>query len=207
MSRGSCVIKGDKQGLSLCIPEGVEIAQVVEELRARLSASKDFFQGASVRIQKSSQELNPEERGRLEQVVEEFGMELREDNTELTASTVEEATEPVAEGTLLVRRTVRSGQKIHYQGNIVVLGDVNPGGELVCSGDILVLGALRGVAHAGINGNSEAVVFAFRLEPTQLRIAQYISRAPDEKVPHPTGPEIAQVIDNLIQIRAYNHQF
>lgn len=105
--------------------------------------------------------------------------------------------------TLLLRRTLRSGQKIHYYGNVVVFGDVNPGAEILCSGDILVLGALRGVAHAGYEGNSEATVFALCLEPTQLRIANYISRSPDEKLPHPTGPELARVTENVIQISAY----
>src|SRR5205807_10098403 len=31
--------------------------------------------------------------------------------------------------TLLIRRTIRSGQAIHHPSNIVILGDVNPGAE------------------------------------------------------------------------------
>ena len=49
------------------------------------------------------------------------------------------------------------------------------------------------------------MVFAFRLEPTQLRIAHYISRSPDEKQPQPLGPEVARVVDNMIQISPYTH--
>ncbi|HBN97146.1 MAG TPA: septum site-determining protein MinC, partial [Firmicutes bacterium] len=104
-----------------------------------------------------------------------------------------------------VRRTIRSGQRLHYDGNVVVMGDVNPGAEIVCTGDILVLGSLRGVAHAGVEGKVDATVFAFRLEPTQLRIAHVISRAPDEKLPQPSGPEIARVVENSIQLSVYNH--
>jgi septum site-determining protein MinC len=59
------------------------------------------------------------------------------------------------------------------------------------------------VAHAGANGNTRAIVAAFRLEPTQLRIAHYISRAPDGEVIHPSGPEVALVRDECIQIEAY----
>src|SRR5690606_16549171 len=73
------------------------------------------------------------------------------------------------EQTLLVRRTIRSGQRIDYHGNVVVMGDVNAGAVVTCTGDIVVLGSLRGLAHAGAEGNDEAVVVAFRLEPTQLR--------------------------------------
>jgi len=106
---------------------------------------------------------------------------------------------------LLVRRTIRSGQSLHYDGNVVVLGDVNPGAEIVCSGDILVLGSLRGVAHAGAEGATGATVFAFRLEPTQLRIAHLISRAPDGQVPRPSVPEIARIVKNMIEVSIYNH--
>jgi len=117
----------------------------------------------------------------------------------------EETPEVVEDTTLLVRRTIRSGQRLHYDGNVVIMGDVNPGAEVVCTGDILVLGALRGVAHAGAEGKVDATVFAFRLEPTQLRIAHVISRAPDEKSPRPSGPEIARVVANSVQLSMYSH--
>ncbi|MBC7106160.1 MAG: septum site-determining protein MinC, partial [Firmicutes bacterium] len=77
----------------------------------------------------------------------------------------------VDDQTILVRRTLRSGQRLCYNGNVVILGDVNPGAEVVAAGNVIVMGVLRGVVHAGANGNEEAVVLAFRLRPTQLRIA------------------------------------
>jgi septum site-determining protein MinC len=85
--------------------------------------------------------------------------------------------EPVAIGpsTLYHRGTVRGGQALHNLGNIVVVGDVNPGAELVASGDIIVFGALRGVAHAGAQGDANARVIALELAPTQLRIATLIA--------------------------------
>ena len=74
---------------------------------------------------------------------------------------------------------------------------------VTCTGDIIVLGALRGLAHAGAEGDEKAIVMAFRLEPTQLRIAHHISRAPDEAGPRPEGPEIARVKNDMILIEAY----
>lgn len=106
--------------------------------------------------------------------------------------------------TLLIRRTLRSGQSIAFDGNVVILGDVNAGAVVTCSGDIIVLGALRGVAHAGAEGNTEAVVIAFRLEPTQLRIAGHISRAPDGEYIRPLGPEVARIKDGSIQVETYS---
>ncbi|MEW6228235.1 MAG: septum site-determining protein MinC, partial [Bacillota bacterium] len=75
--------------------------------------------------------------------------------------------------TLLVRRTLRSGQRVAFAGNVVVLGDVNAGAEVAAGGDIVVVGALRGVAHAGTPDNKRAIVVALRLTPTQLRIADF----------------------------------
>jgi septum site-determining protein MinC len=73
------------------------------------------------------------------------------------------------------RGTVRGGQTLQQVGNIVVVGDVNPGAELVASGDIVVFGVLRGIAHAGAQGDRAARVAAIELAPTQLRIATHIA--------------------------------
>lgn len=107
------------------------------------------------------------------------------------------------EQTILVQRTIRSGQRVYYPGNVVVLGDVNPGGEVVAGGNIIVMGSFRGVAHAGAMGNENAVVAALRLEPSQLRIAGYITRAPEGDFSSPQQPEIARVQDGIVIIEQY----
>ncbi|GAK55868.1 probable septum site-determining protein minC [Candidatus Vecturithrix granuli] len=78
------------------------------------------------------------------------------------------------------RGTVRSGQTLEYPGNIVILGDINPGAYVIASGDIIVMGRLQGVVHAGAEGEERAVVIGASFTPSQLRIAQYIGRSPDE---------------------------
>lgn len=102
-------------------------------------------------------------------------------------------------GTLLHKGTLRSGQRITYGGNVVVVGDINPGAEVEASGDIAVMGTLRGVARAGAQGDEGAVVVAFRLEPTQLRIADVIGRSPEEGSPV-LEPEVARLKDGMIVI-------
>ncbi len=103
--------------------------------------------------------------------------------------------------TLLIRRTLRSGQRVHFRGNVVVVGDVNPGAEITAGGDIIVMGWLRGVAHAGAYGDERAIVSAFRLEPTQLRIAHLIGRAPDDvEESAPKVPEFAEVREGHLVI-------
>ncbi|WP_227767853.1 septum site-determining protein MinC [Zhaonella formicivorans] len=108
------------------------------------------------------------------------------------------------ENTILIQRTIRSGQSIRYPGNVVVMGDVNPGGEIVAGGNIIVMGHLRGVAHAGATGSEKAVVAAFRLQPTQLRIANHITRAPDGEEIKPDQPEIARIQNGVVVIEKYH---
>ena len=93
---------------------------------------------------------------------------------------------------LYMQMTVRSGIEIRHPGTIVVLGDVNPGGIVIADGDILVWGRLRGIAHAGAKGNRECQIMALQMEPTQLRIADAVARAPEKSLTQ-FYPEVAYV--------------
>ncbi len=106
----------------------------------------------------------------------------------------------LANGALAVRKNIRSGQKVAYDGTLIVFGDVNAGAELVATGHILVLGTLRGVAHAGCQGDKNAIVYATQLCSLQLRIADMIARAPDGESTERRVPEIARIIDNYLVI-------
>ncbi len=116
------------------------------------------------------------------------------------AVTLPQPTRPLAVGvsTLYHRGTLRGGQALHNLGNLVVVGDVNPGAELIASGDIVVFGALRGVAHAGAQGDRAARVIALELAPTQLRIATLI--ATSDAGTRPRGPEHASIVDERILV-------
>jgi septum site-determining protein MinC len=203
------VLKGDKHGVSILIREGIDLATALEELRQKIAPAKEFFAGASVRVAIGSRELEPDDRVALEQTVSELGFTLMQPiertihRGSVSVPLSMEQKEQPETATLLYKRTLRSGQRIDYDGNVVVLGDVNPGAMITCSGDIVIMGTLRGIAHAGAQGDTRAAVVAFRLEPTQLRIAHLITRAPDDEVKHPLGPEVALVKDDCIQIEAY----
>ncbi len=108
------------------------------------------------------------------------------------------------ENTILVQRTLRSGQSIEYDGNIVILGDVNPGAEVIATGDVIVMGSLRGVVHAGAAGDVRSAVVAFSLQPTQLRIANHITRAPDEEVSTRFFPEVASLKNGVVTIETFH---
>ena len=109
--------------------------------------------------------------------------------------------------TILVQRTLRSGQNVHYDGNVVVMGDVNPGAEIVASGHVLVMGSLRGLVHAGAAGEEGVTITALHLAPTQLRIATHITRPPDGNADEETRlPETARIKDEVVIIEEYQPQ-
>lgn len=76
---------------------------------------------------------------------------------------------------------VRSGQIIQAPGDIIVIGDVNPNGKIEAGGNIFVLGKLKGMAHAGVGGNREAIIAASWFEPTHVYIADVIEVMSNEK--------------------------
>ena len=63
---------------------------------------------------------------------------------------------------------------------MLLIGDVNPGGTVI-AGEYFVVGSLRGIAHAGYYGDSDAVIAASVMNPMQLRISDVAMRAPEEK--------------------------
>lgn len=106
--------------------------------------------------------------------------------------------------TKLFKETLRSGQYLGSPGNLVIIGDVHQGAEVVAYGDILVLGSLQGIAHAGAEGDEKALIWALQFQPTQVRIADHITRPPDEeKKPGGIYPEVAFIKDGLVTIKAY----
>ncbi len=100
---------------------------------------------------------------------------------------------------LYLQTTLRSGNEVRHPGSVVILGDLNPGSAVIADGDILVWGRLRGMAHAGAAGNRQCQIMALQMEPTQLRVAELVARAP-ENPPTYFYPEVAYIKDDRIQI-------
>ncbi|AFY67947.1 septum site-determining protein MinC [Geitlerinema sp. PCC 7407] len=100
---------------------------------------------------------------------------------------------------LYLQTTLRSGAEVRHPGTVIICGDINPGSSVVADGDILIWGRLRGIAHAGAAGNTRCRIMALQMEPTQIRIADYVARAP-ENPPAQYYPEVAYVTPDGIRI-------
>jgi septum site-determining protein MinC len=95
--------------------------------------------------------------------------------------------------TRVIQKPLRSGQQVYAKGgDLVVLAVVNVGAEVIADGHIHVYAPLRGRAIAGARGNTEARIFASRMEPQLLSIAG-IYRTTESELPADVLGKAAQV--------------
>jgi septum site-determining protein MinC len=207
---GEPVIKGSREGLRIIFPIPHSFSEALDALAANLAGAGGFFEGARSLLE-PSRELTDPEMAQLRDLLAQYGLELSQIRLTAARAKEKEVKErdqrpsavtardfPKGEQALMIRNTVRSGQKIQSSGSITV----NPGAEIIAAGDILVFGALKGTAHAGSSGDRKAVVAALTLRPVQLRIAELIVRAPD-KDSGANVPEIARIRNNAIVVEPY----
>ncbi len=209
-------LKGTQQGIRLK-PQTENWSEMMTALKYALNDADAFFRGGRVIAELGARSLSQEQLLALRALLDEHEMELwailSEDPAtihltrsygirtrlpkERTSATQEQPASQPECNALFLQRTFRSGQSIQHPGHIVIFGDVNPGAEIVAGGNVVVWGKVRGMIHAGALGDDKAVVCALDLAPSQLRIAGYISRAPDERQ-HQPQPEVAKVSQNRI---------
>jgi septum site-determining protein MinC len=208
-------IKGIRDGLLITL-EGASWPELVDALIKNVDERSSFFQGARVVLNVGLNELRVAELSAMRDKLSERGITLwailsESPVTETTAQNLGLATriskpQPVdfkAEVDVLpedtakwLRGPIRSGGRILFEGNVIVFGDVNPGAEIIAGGSVIVWGRLRGVVHAGAQGNENAVVCALELVPTQLRIAGDIAVSPKKQ--GKSQPEVASLKDGQL---------
>ncbi len=224
MSENTVTFKGTVNGLTIIIKPEAGFEEVVDSMRLKIESAGKFFRGAKLAVRYRGRVLNETEKSQLHELLKrESGATILSFDEEIVDnSSVSPKSNPsssernnqikkymffkgIEEGkTKFYRGTVRSGQLITFDGNLVILGDVNPGAVIEATGNIVVMGLLRGVVHAGSDGNKEAIVAALGLNPTQLRIADIITRPPDEKGAGANQvPELAYVKGDMLFVERF----
>ncbi|BFH61172.1 MULTISPECIES: septum site-determining protein MinC [Paenibacillus] len=190
-------IKGIKDGLVFLLDDECEYEELLGELRYKLEHShQNILTGPIIHVdvKMGSRKITAEQKQDILDILKQKGNLLIR-SVESPDSEPEQAPAYV-----IMTGMVRSGQVLNHDGDLLFLGDVNPGGSILCTGDIYILGALRGMAHAGTKGNEEAIIAASHFAPTQLRIAQQISRPPDEWEMRETSMEFAFLQNGAMRI-------
>lgn len=216
--------------------------EILSGLTERLNQSASFFYHSSVALDTGTRPVTEGELSQVARVLSEHAMTLglvrtASERTFQAAlaigmaatleapdgSTMAEASragsnlapKPGEEaGYFVFRGYLRSGHRLQRTEHILVLGDINPGAEVISDGDVMVWGRLRGVVHAGAQGNRRALVAALDLEPTQLRIADLFVQGADPKPGQPgrffwrrsqhKRPEIARWIQGQIVVEEWD---
>ncbi|MYL44907.1 septum site-determining protein MinC [Virgibacillus halodenitrificans] len=174
-------IKGTRDGLTLFIDEVCSYDLVVNELHATIAESspKENEPVVSVKVQLGNRFLTEQQKKELTDIITKDHRFIVE-SIESSVIRREEALRWKEHSDIqAVSRVIRSGQVLEVTGDLLLIGDVNPGGKVVATGNIYIMGNLHGIAHAGSIGDRQAFIAASFMKPNQLRIADYISRAPD----------------------------
>lgn len=175
-------IKGTKDGLTLHLNNDCSFDELKKELDEKLSTgllTNEDHALIPVKLETGYRYLTDTQQDELKELVrKKKHLVVEEINSQVI--TKEEAEKQQEEnGIVTIAKIVRSGQVVEVAGNLLLIGDVNPGGTVKAGGNIFVMGALKGIAHAGCNGNDQAVIAASRMKPSQLRISDCLNRAPD----------------------------
>ncbi|WP_062104558.1 septum site-determining protein MinC [Bacillus niameyensis] len=181
-NRQNVMIKGTKNGLSLQLNDQCSYEALLLELKDKLSELQGVDVDSpliSVRILTGNRFLTNEQQEQLKESIRNM-KNLVVDEIVSNVIPKEEAQRLIDEQEVTsIATIVRSGQILEVPGDLLLVGDVNPGGTVRAVGNIFIMGALKGIAHAGFSGRSDAVIVASFMTPSQLRIADSISRAPD----------------------------
>jgi septum site-determining protein MinC len=180
--RQNVTIKGTKEGLVLHLDDSCSYEELKRELDHKLSANsrtQDERHLTSVKVEIGNRYLTESQREELKELIRQK-KNFVVDDIESNVITKEEAEQLMAKNDpMTVSRIIRSGQVLEVPGDLLLIGDVNPGGTVIAGGNIFIMGTLKGVAHAGFFGNSQAVIAASSMKPSQLRISDCLNRAPD----------------------------
>lgn len=172
------MIKGVKDGLLFLLDDQCDFDVIIEELKHKIEKThQQLLSGPLIHItiKLGNRTISEEQSKQLTEIIRSQGNLI----IHAIDSNVPAVSKAHAELKVL-SAIVRAGQEIEYDGDLLLLGDVHPGGVLRSTGDIYVLGALRGTAYAGIKGRTESIIAASVLRPTQMKIANILSKPLDE---------------------------
>jgi len=185
------ILKGRKDGITISLDSAMPFSELKEHFQRRVEGTKQFFEGAKSNVTFTGRSLSDEEEKVLLDIITaettldvpyvEQGQEDQPVNLSFVNDTSPAHLPHNVHSTSYHQGGLRSGQSIRFSGSVVVIGDVNPGSEIVAEGHIIVLGALKGLVHAGCNGDESCFVTGLSFAPTQLRIANIITYIPADK--------------------------
>ena len=199
----SIIFKVTEKGISIIFSDEISFEEIKEVFIKKVNASSSFFNGVTKNIILKGRNFSEKEEIEILNIISE------KTNMNITFLISEDKetgvvlSENIADCsfTKYHKGSIRSGQVLDFDGSLIIIGDVNPGAFVKATGNITVLGQLKGIAHAGYNGNYEAFVSAAHMIPVQLRIADKITVFPKENIENEKVAEFAYIENGQIYVR------
>ncbi len=187
----SCIrISSTKDEIRITVNAAAEFDEVLEEFRSKLPRIKKYYEKNKLPIHIVGKALKENEQTAVRTVLKpeiDTKITFGEASEVLGLHAIKRTFESSVETseTKFIRGNLRSGQREEFSGSIAILGDLNYGAEVIAGENIIVTGKIRGLAHAGANGNKKAIISANSIEPTQVRISNILKEIPenDYKLP------------------------
>ncbi|GIP31366.1 septum site-determining protein MinC [Paenibacillus sp. J2TS4] len=199
-------IKGVKDGLVFVLDDTCRLTDLLKELQHKLEKThQKILTGPLIRVyvKLGKRVINEAEQEQIKEIIGKRGnLIIQSFETSVPTALPSDI---VPSGIKVMTGIVRSGQTVSHDGNLMWLGDVNPGGTILSTGDIFIMGSLRGLAHAGSEGNEQSIIAASHMRPTQLRIAGIFSRPPDEWGIDEALMEFAYIQNGMMEIDKIYH--
>lgn len=161
-----------------------DIKDILDELQMKLPRLRDFYKTSTIPIRITGRPFTELEMESVKNLISsQINVDINFDDTSkllgLHAIKKTFESETHISETKFIQGSLRCGRREEYLGSLVICGDVNSGAEVIAGGNIMILGALRGLAHAGANGNTKAMISANYIEVTQIRIANLVTEIPE----------------------------
>lgn len=177
--RNAVVIKSNRAGMTVYLDPSLPFEELLQAVEKKFRETAKFWGSAQMTLTLEGRELTAEEEIQIvNTITESSSIEILclIDSDAVRIERCEKAlNEKLMELSSLTgqfyKGNLRDGDVLESEASIVVIGDVERGAKVLAKGNIIVLGALKGAACAGVTGNINAVVVAFEMAPTQIKIS------------------------------------
>ncbi|WP_286845861.1 MULTISPECIES: septum site-determining protein MinC [Aminobacterium] len=182
-------LKGTGGGLRLFIPEELAEEEIMLELE-RISKEAGALLGLQVILDFQGRKLSQSLVGKIvtdfiwaRKVVVSSWITYDVESQNLLRSVGISIGEPTKDffprkgkncDTLFLVRSLRSGQRIEHGGDVIIIGHVNDGAEVIASGNICIWGRLKGLAHAGSDGDEGQSIIVGDFQAKQVRLGHKV---------------------------------
>lgn len=198
-------IVATRSGLFLSIKESEELDDVILEVKDKINNLKQLLEKGDKIGLMFYENCSLDDAIKILKVIEEnglkvFSVQFGEPVVQLKEEPKELLTFVNKEPTVFLKKSIRSGQRFEFNGNVVVFGNIGFGAEIIVGRHLVVFGSIRGDVTAGKIMGEKALVASIEMNPTSLRIGQYVLK---EKVKE-YKPCIAYVRAGRIVIEDYS---